>query len=364
MKKLVLDAPNIGRLEKEYVGRAIESGYISTFGPYVPEFEKRFARYIDAKSAVSTQSGTAALHVALSELGIGKGDEVIVPALTFVATANPVVYVGAKPVLADVDINTWNIAPSEIERRITKKTRAIIPVHFYGNPCAMREIMALAGKHGLYVIEDATESLGARYKGRHTGTIGDMGCFSFNGNKIMTTGGGGMVVTNNKRQAEHIKFLVNQGRDASRGFYHSELGYNYRMTSLEASLGLAQLKRLTMFLAKKKRFYDIYRNELGNIEGVCFQEELSGSESSRWFTCISIERNARIESLQDKLKAKGIPSRRIFMPLAEFPMYEKQRGEPCRNAYAIYDRGLCLPSSSLNSEDQIHHACRKLKEIL
>ena len=188
--KLELDAPNVGELEKQYLNRTIDSGFVSTFGPFVPEFEEKLAEYLGVRKSVSTQSGTAAMHMALWELGIGKEDEVIVPALTFIATVNPVVYVGAKPIFVDVDIQTWNIDPEQIKRNITKKTKAIIPVHLYGNACNMDEIMDIAKRHNLRVIEDATESFGTIYKDKYTGTFGDLGCFSFNGNKTITTGGG------------------------------------------------------------------------------------------------------------------------------------------------------------------------------
>src|SRR5690554_5195800 len=211
--RIYLDDPNVGEREKKYLLQAVESNFLSTAGPFVPEFEKQFARYLQAGYCVATQSGTAALHMALYELGIKAGDEVIVPALTFVATVNPVRYVGATPVFVDVDSTTWNMDPEKIEETITPRTRAIIPVHLYGNPCNMEEIMKIAGKYGLFVIEDATESLGALYRGRMTGTIGHIGCFSFNGNKIITTGGGGMIAVKSKERAEHIRFLVNQARD-------------------------------------------------------------------------------------------------------------------------------------------------------
>lgn len=246
-----LDAPSVGELEKQYLSRMIDTGFVSTFGPFVAEFEEKIARYLNVKKAVSTQSGTAALHVALHEAGIGIGDEVIVPALTFVATVNPIVYRGATPVFADVNKDTYNIDPQEIEKAITEKTRAIIPVHLYGNPCNMGAIKEIANKYKLIIIEDAAESLGARYNGKFTATIGDFGCLSFNGNKTITTGGGGMVVSDNVKRINHIKFLVNQARDESVGYYHSEVGFNYRMTNMEAALGLAQMEKLKEFLEKK-----------------------------------------------------------------------------------------------------------------
>lgn len=363
-KQIFLDAPNLGQLEKEYLIKAIDTGYVSTVGPLVPEFENKFAKYLGIKKAVSTQSGTAAIHMALYELGIGKGDEVLVPALTFVATVNPVLYVRAKPVMVDVDIATWNISPRDIEKKITKKTKAIIPVHLYGNPSDMSAIMRIARKHGLFVIEDATESLGAKYKGSHTGTFGDFGCFSFNGNKIITTGGGGMVVGKNMQKLEHIKFLVNQARDGVNEYYHPEIGFNYRMTNIEAALGLAQMRKLDRFLAKKRQINAIFKEELKGIKSICFQEEYSESNSAYWLTCIIFKKQVNLLSLQKELKTKGVPTRRIFMPLRERVPYRTAKKDKFRNAYFIYERGLCLPSSTLNSKESIYRICKRIKKLI
>ncbi len=363
-EEIYLDAPDIGDGEKKYLNEALDSGYVSTIGPFVPEFEGTFAKYLNTERAVSTQSGTAALHMALYELGIGKGDEVIVPALTFIATANPVRYVGAEPVFVDVDSKTWNIAPDAIEASITGKTKAIIPVHLYGNPCAMDEIMKLAGKYNLRVVEDATESLGATYKGGFSGTFGDFGCFSFNGNKIITTGGGGMVVGRDSAKLEHIKFLVNQARDESKGYYHPELGFNYRMTNIEAALGLAQMERLQGFLAKKRAFNDLYRQELSNIPTLHFQETYEGAEGSWWLTCLSIGNKADIPALQRALKERGIQTRRLFMPLTESPLYRAHKKAALENSYRIYESSLCLPGSTRNNDDDIFSVCKAIREFV
>lgn len=363
-RHIYLDAPYIGNIEKRYLSKAIDSGYISTIGPYVPQFEKLFAGYVKARKAVSTQSGTAAIHIALHELGIGKGDEVIVPALTFVASVNPVLYVGATPVFSDVDLRTWNIDPEDIKRKITKRTKAIIPVHFYGNPCRMDEIMSIAKKYGLYVIEDATESLGATYKNKHTGTFGDLGCFSFNGNKIISTGGGGMVAGNNIKRLEHVKFLVNQARDESKGYYHPEVGFNYRMTNIEAALGIAQMNKLCYFLETKRIFNDIYRKELYSMDFLGFQEPYDHAKSSCWFTCILFKKKINITLLQATLKKKGIPTRRIFMPITEFSPYKEYKRSKYSNSYYIYERGLSLPGSTLNSKQDTRYICKALKGLL
>ena len=359
-----LDAPSVGELEKQYLNRMIDTGFVSTFGPFVTEFEEKIAQYLNVKKAVSTQSGTAALHVALYEAGIGVGDEVIVPALTFVATVNPIAYVGATPVFVDVDKDTYTIDPQEIEKAITEKTRAIIPVHLYGNPCNMEAIMAIARKNKLIVIEDATESLGARYNGKFTAVIGDFGCLSFNGNKTITTGGGGMVVSDNVQRMDHIKFLVNQARDESKGYYHPEVGFNYRMTNIEAALGLAQMEQLEAFLVKKRVFNRIYGEELAKIRSITFQKTYENAESSYWFTCILLDKRINILDFQKALKDQGIPTRRVFMPITEFPPYKKNKKENLDNAYEIYDRGLCLPSSTLNSENDVHHVCKSIKELI
>jgi len=364
MSKIFLEDPNLGDLEKKYLIEAIDTNWVSTVGPFVPEFEERFARYIGAKKAVSTQNGTAALHMALYQLGIGEGDEVIVPSLTFTATINPILYVGAKPVIVDVDPITWNIDPQEIRKAITKKTKAIIPVHLYGSVCNIDEIMDIARENKLLIIEDAAESLGATYKGRQTGTFGNFGCFSFNGNKIITTGGGGMIVSNNQKQAEHIKFLVNQARDASKGYYHPEVGFNYRMTNIAAALGLAQLEKINGFLIKKRKFRKIYKEALIDLPFIKFQEAPDNASGSWWLTCIKIDKNnIDIDNLKLKLKEKGIPNGRIFLPASGIT-YLKKFSKICPNTYEIYNHSICLPSSTLNEEGDIRKAALIIKEIL
>lgn len=360
-----LDSPNLGVLEKKYLCECIDSNYVSTVGPFVPKFEKTFAKYLHVEHTVSLQSGTAALHMALVELGITTGDEVILPSLTFVATANPIRYVGATPVFVDVDPITWNISPKEIEKAITSKTKAIIPVHLYGNPCDMSVIMEIAEKHQLFVIEDATESLGAKYNNIYTGTIGDIGCFSFNGNKLITTGGGGMVVAKSKDHANHIRFLANQARDVSKGYYHTEIGYNMRMTNLEASLGLAQMERLNGFIEKKQKFNTIYRDILDEIPFIKFQNENINAISAWWLSSLTIEHpKMDIPSIQRELQLKKIPSRRLFSPINKFPPYHQYNGpKKFPVSEFLYEYGLNLPSSTVNNDDDIRYIAETIKEI-
>ena len=360
---IYLDDPNIGELEKKHLIKAIDSGYVSTYGPFVSEFEKEVARYLGVEKAVATQSGTAAIHATLYEAGIGKGDEVIVPALTFIGTVNPITYVGATPVFVDVDRRTWLIDPFDIERHITKRTKAVIPVHLYGNPCDMDSIMAIAKNNNLYVIEDAAESLGAKYKGKYTGTIGDFGCFSFNGNKIITTGGGGMIVGKNNKRMEHIRFLVNQARDETRPHYHSEIGFNYRMTNIVASLGLAQMKKLDKFLDIKRRINKIYKEELNDIPYVQFQKEYDKTQSSYWLTSLLFKKGIDVIRLQGELRKERIPVRQVFRSIADLPPYQACQRSKLSNTNYISKNGLCLPSSTLNTMEGVYYVCKKIRKL-
>ncbi len=365
--KIHLDTPNLGELEKWCINQCLESSYVSTYGPFVPTFERKFTSFLDKRMAVSLQSGTAGLHMALYELGIGEGDEVILPVLTFIATANAVKYVGARPVFVDVDPLTWNMDPVLAEEAVTDRTKAIIPVHLFGNPCSMDDIVSIAYRHNLYIIEDATESLGAKYKGKYTGTFGDFGVFSFNGNKVITTGGGGMIIGNDEEKIRHIRYLVNQARDEERGYFHQEIGFNYRMTNLEAALGIAQLERLPEFIEKKKVIYRTYSRDLAGLKGLRFQLPYEGSESIWWLTSIWIdtaEVGRTVPEIQIKLKELGIPTRRIFMPIVEFPPYFEENKDRYAHAYQIYENGLNLPSSTLNGDEDIEFTANVLNRIL
>ncbi|WP_025774180.1 LegC family aminotransferase [Neomoorella thermoacetica] len=362
--KIPLDWPNISELERDYILKALASGYVSSAGPLVREFEQRFAAYLGISHAVAVVNGTAGLHLALKLLGIGPGDEVIVPALTFIATVNPVVYVGARPVAVDVDPRTWNIDPAAIEKAITKHTRAIIPVHLYGNPADMDAILGLAREYGLYVIEDATEALGSTYKGKKTGTFGHIGVFSFNGNKIITTGGGGMLVTEDPELARRARILVNQGREPGETEYeHKEIGFNYRLTNLQAALGLAQLERLPEFLAAKRRNAAIYRRELQGIPGVDWQQELPGTESNWWLFSILIiaeKYGESREALMARLSGRGIQFRPLFKPIPLQPCYSHYSFPPCPVAVNLYAEGINLPSASFLEKDDIMAVCANL----
>jgi len=362
--KIFFDDPKVGKKEAKYIHKAISAGYVSSVGPFISDFEKIFKKRLGANGAVATQSGTSAIHMALNELEIRSNDEVIVPELTFVATINPILYQGATPVIVDVDPKTWTIDPKCIEAAITKKTKAIIPVHLYGNPCQMDEICKIAQRHHIAVIEDATESLGAQYKENYTGTIGDFGCFSFNGNKTITTGSGGMITGHDRNRLNHIKFLINQAKDDTRDFYHTEIGFNLRMTNIEAALGLAQMEQLDRFLKIRNDFYNVYKSELENLPNVNFQESYPSSNPAFWLVGIMFDKTVNVKKLKQELNNVSIPSRRIFTPLTQLPPYKKYKKSDLSNANNIYHNGLCLPGSTLNTIKNIKYVCKKLKELL
>lgn len=355
-----LSEPFIGREEENAARECLLSGFVSSSGPLVGEFEKQFATAVGVRYAVATASGTAAIHVALKTLNIARGDSVFIPDLTFVASMNPVLYCGARPVLLDVETESWCLDPVILERRCAamanngRKPFAVIPVHLYGSNCNMDAIMSVAHKYDLRVIEDATEALGTKLNGRQVGTFGDIGCFSFNGNKMITTGSGGMIVTDNETLATRARYLVNQARDSGANYIHSEAGFNYRMNSISAAVGMAQLKKLDGFLGKKREIAARYSNAFKNIDGIQLHPEARGVNSSFWLYSVVFEtmteRDLMIQGLQDD----GIQSRGFFHPLHAQPyirsrVWTQSPNGTSLSSNGISDRlsacGLNLPSS-------------------
>jgi len=275
--------PLLSKEELNNVIEAVKSGWISSKGKFIPEFEEKFAHYCGVKYGIATSNGTVALHLALTALGIGPGDEVIIPTLTFVATANAVTYTGAKPIFIDSQPEYWCIDPEKIEEAITAKTKAIIPVHLYGHPCDMDAILAIAKRHNLYVIEDAAEAHGAEYKGRKVGSFGDISCFSFYGNKIITTGEGGMCLTNDEKLAEKMRILRDHGMNPNKRYWHDVIGFNYRMTNMQAAIGVAQLKKLDGFIERKRNIAKWYTEELKDLAE---QKILTLSPEMSWAKCV------------------------------------------------------------------------------
>jgi len=304
------------------------------------------------------------LHLALVSLGISKGDEVIIPDLTFVATANAVIYTGAKPVFVDSEKRTWNINPDKIEEKITDKTKAIIPVHVYGHPCDMDKIMEIAKKHNLFVIEDCAEAHGAEYKGKKIGSFCDIGCFSFYGNKILTTGEGGMCVTNNERLAERMRFLKDHGMSKEKRYWHPEIGFNHRMTNIQAALGVAQLERINEIIEIKRKNAFLYNSLLKDVKGISLPPEEEYAKNVYWMYSILIEEDFPInrDELIIKLKENGIDSRPFFYPINVMPPYKSDERFPI--AEELSKKGINLPSSVKLKIEDIEKIASVIKQFI
>ncbi len=348
--------PLLEEKELEYVTDCVESGWVSSIGKYVTKFEEKFSGYCGSKHGVAVANGTVALHLALAALGITKGDEVIIPDLTFVATANAVIYTGAKPVFADVDKETWCMDTSKIKEKINKKTKAIIPVHLYGHPCDMDPIMEIASEKGLKVVEDAAEAHGAGYKGKKVGSIGDVGCFSFYGNKIITTGEGGMCVTNDGDVAKRMEFLKDHGMSKEKTYWHDEIAFNYRMTNVQAAIGVAQLEKIDGFIETKRRNAILYNDLLKDVKGVVLPVEKEWAKNVYWMYSILVEERTK---LMERLKADGIDSRPFFYPLHVLPPYKREGDFPVSDDVSL--RGLNLPSSVKLKEEEIRKIVESIK---
>ncbi|HNR88098.1 MAG TPA: DegT/DnrJ/EryC1/StrS family aminotransferase [Spirochaetota bacterium] len=351
--------PYIDEAEKRLVAQSIDDGWISSIGPYVERFERLFAEYAGAPYALSCSNGTTALHLALMAIDLAPGDEVIVPDITFIATANAVTYAGATSVLVDVEPDTWAMDPKEIEKKITKRTKAIIPVHLYGHPADMDPIMAIAKANGIAVVEDAAESLGARYKGRFSGCIGDIGCFSFYGNKIITTGEGGMVVTASEELYKKMQLLRNHGMTKERRYWHPVIGYNYRMTSLQAAFGCGQMEKVDAIVKKRVADAAVYHRELAGVPGIVPHPCREWAYNVYWMYSILVEDPTRRDGLMQALLEDGIETRPFFYPVHEMPRYERPNEYPVSTRLAR--AGINLPTYFAMTEQDIVYICGRIK---
>jgi len=344
--------PCIGEKELNNVVEAVTTGWVSSKGKFIPQFEKEFAKYCGVKYGIATCNGTAALHLALKALGIGEGDEVIVPTLTFVATANAVAYCNAKPVFVDSHPDYWCLDPDKIEERITPRTKAIIPVHLYGHPCEMESIMDIAQRHNLYVVEDTAEAHGAEYKEQKTGSFGDISCFSFYGNKIITTGEGGMCLTNNQELAEKMAILRNQGMSPNNRYWHDVVGFNYRMMNIQAALGVAQLEKLDKFVEKKREVARLYNSLLKDVNSIALPPEMPWAKNVYWMYSVLIDDGFMDRNdLMKKLEGKGIETRPFFYPIHKMPPYRTNDRFPV--AEELSRKGINLPSAVNLEKDTI-----------
>jgi len=351
--KIPVAEPDIGSEELENIVNAVKSGWISSKGKYIVEFEEKFANFSGATFGVSTSNGTTALHLALEVLGIKAGDEVILPTLTFIACANMVKFTGAKPVFVDSHPDYWCIDPSKIEEKITDKTKAIMPVHLYGHPCDMDQIERIAKKHNLNVIEDCAEAHGAEFKGKKVGSFGDISCFSFYGNKIITTGEGGMCLTNDEELAEKMRLIRDHGMSPQKRYWHEIIGFNYRMTNLQAAIGLAQLSKIDHYILKKRENAKLYNNYLKTIDGLVLPPEMPWAKNVFWMYSVLIKQRFGItrDKVLEKLSEQGIDNRPFFYPITAMPPYVENDSFPVAQALSV--EGLNLPSSVKLSESNI-----------
>jgi len=356
--------PTLKGNELEYVNDCIKTNWISSQGNYVQRFENAFAQYHSINHALSTTNGTSALHLALMAFDIGPGDEVIVPDLTFAASANAVIHCGAKPVLIDVHPNYWNIDPNLIEQSITSRTRAIMPVHLYGHPCDMAPILKIAKKHNMFVIEDCAEALGAQYNGQLVGTFGDAGCFSFFSNKIITTGEGGMVITRHSVLSDKMEILKNHGMKKDKRYWHEFVGFNYRMTNIQAAIGLAQIEQLDLFLERRNLIETLYNKFLKDTDGIELPPKMDWGKKVNWLYSILIDEEKTGVSrdlLIQKLKNQGIETRPFFYPLHIQPPFEVKRDFPVSTK--LSQQGISLPSSINLSGKLLKKICDAIKDI-
>lgn len=381
-----LSVPNLKGNELKYVTDAVNNEWVSTGGSYINRFEKEIAKYLHVEEAVACQSGTSGLHLSLLQCGVEYGDEVIVPTLTFIAAVNPVRYLGAEPIFMDCD-DTLTIDPIKLEefcenecylsgeslfnKETNKRIKAIVVVHVFGNMANMEKIMDIATKYKLKVVEDATEALGTyskegRYKDKYAGTIGDYGVYSFNGNKIITTGGGGMIVSQNLDSLRKIKYLSTQAKDDELYYIHNEIGYNYRMTNLQAALGVAQLEQLEKFIEVKKRNYEFYKNELDKIKGLSLLPFNNAIRSNYWFYSLMID-NSMIEKSRDEiikfLNEQNIQTRPVWGLIHEQKPYRQNQSYHIEKAKFYYEKIINIPCSTNLTEEDVIRVLNVIKLI-
>lgn len=378
-----LSLPHLAGKEQEYVSEAIESTWIVPLGPYVDEFEHRLDQYLGAGHAVALSAGTAAIHLGLVMAGVKPGDEVICQSLTFAASCNPIVYLGAKPVFIDSEKETWNLDPSVLDKAIADRLKvtgklpaAIVVVHLYGMPAKMDEVLEIGHQYGIPVVEDAAEALGSEYNGHKCGTLGNFGALSFNGNKIITTSGGGALICHTEKEASRVRFLATQARENRPYYYHESLGYNYRLSNVSAAIGCAQIEELAERVARRRKIHSLYKTGLSDLDGVTVQDNPSENVSSNfWLSTILIDKaltGKTPDEVRLALLDRGIETRLLWRPMnmqpiyADCPYYSEstQKGDNSGVGKWLFDRGLCLPSGSSLTDEEIDTVISSLREVL
>jgi len=365
--KIWLSSPHMSDegYEMQFIKEAFDSNWIAPLGENVDSFEKELAAKVGAGYAAALSSGTAAIHMALKAAGVEEGDVVFCSSLTFAATANAIIYQNAIPVFIDSDEESWNMDPDLLEKAFEKypHAKAVIVVHLYGLSADIDRIAGICRKYGAVLIEDAAESLGTTYKGIYTGSIGDYGIFSFNGNKIITTSGGGMLVSNNREMIEKVRFWSTQSRDRARHYQHSELGYNYRMSNVLAGIGRGQLRVLDQRVRKKRYIFDFYRHELGQLDDISFMPINEWNEPNCWLTCITLGGRVRPIDIIEALEADNIESRPIWKPMHLQPYYQGRDFIGRGVSDAIFENGVCLPSDTKMTDEDLERVCRIIRGL-
>ncbi len=352
--------------EMEYVQEAFDTNWLAPLGPNVNEFEKELAARVGSKHSAAMTSGTGAIHLALKAAGVGEGDVVFCPTLTFSATANPIIYQNATPVFIDSDYKTWNMDPKALEAAFEKygdKVKAVLVVHLYGLSADMDKIMEICSRYNVTVIEDAAESLGAYYKGKHTGTFGEFGVLSFNGNKIITTSGGGMLVSDDEEKIKKVRFWSTQSRDAARHYQHSELGFNYRMSNVVAGIGRGQLKVLDQRVAKKKYIFEFYKRELGGLDGVGFMPVNTWNEPNYWLSVMTLNGSVRPLDVMEALEKENIESRPVWKPMHMQPFFAEYDYVGGDVSEKLFEDGVCLPSDTKMTDEDLERICAIIKGL-
>lgn len=375
-KRIYLASPHIGELEQVFVKEAFDTNWVAPLGSNVNNFEKELAEYVGINHASALVSGTSAIHLAIKLLGVKAGDVVFCSSLTFAATCNPIIYEGAEPVFIDSEYDSLNMSPIVLKRAFEvysekgKLPKAVIVVHLYGQSAKMDEIMAICNEYNVPVIEDAAESLGATYKGKQTGTIGQYGIYSFNGNKIITTSGGGMLVSNNEEGIKKSRFWATQARDNERYYHHTELGYNYRMSNIVAGIGRGQLRVLDERIAKKKYIYEKYKESFRDIKDIEMANVCEYGEPNYWLSIGILSPKSKVKPLDIilALEKENIESRHIWKPMNMQPFYEKYDLFKANNGSIsvgedIFNRGICLPSDTKMSDEEINRVIRIIKGL-
>lgn len=351
--------PTLEGNEKKYVNQCMDTNWISSRGRFVDEFEEKFANYCGVRFGITTNSGTTALHLALATMGIKAGDEVIIPSFTMISTANAIAYLDAEPVVVDVEPETWNIDPDRIEEKITEKTRAIIPIHTYGHPANMDRLQEIADRHNLAIVEDAAEAHGAEYKGQKVGSFGEMATFSFYANKIITTGEGGMIVTDNPERANLLQTMRNYGFTPERHFWHKVMGFSYRMTNLQAAIGLGQFERIDQLLGARRRNAHLYNQLLADVDGITTPPESPDVKSVYWMYGVLVEDEFGIskDRLRQVLADHGVETRSFFIPIHLQPIYSYLLSDEYPVSEELGSKGFYLPSASCLKPHQIEFIC-------